>query len=375
MEYWNKSELIHHMSRLGCFDAQNAETSICKKLLDLLIPKNESSKSDNSGRVNDDYSVVNRVAIASYSLAIFLNCALLWIMYKDPLKRFRTPSALLLANLAISDLFGACFSLAIECEFSQNPRYATSVLTTHYLPWLVATTAQSSYYTVMLVSFERYTAIAHPFRYRVLIITKYTVIAMVISWLLAFAISTPLFFGQDIHKITYTGNPIYAIYTFILIATILVLYPLTHSSLRRQRKQVLTMNASNTKLRRNKMKIEKNFANTMFLVCLSLILFTSPYVVVFFFTTTECNSCILNNYFLHIWTYFRIVFAMHFGVNPVIYAWRLPCYRDSLLNLLPVMKNRVGRALRRNHPTQMNTVRRSGASRQNESSIQGETRT
>ncbi len=370
MENWNKTELIHHMNRLGCFDAENMDSPSCKKLFDLLIPKNETLNDyNNLRRVNDDYSVVNRVGIACYSFAIFLNCVLLWMMYKDPLKRFRTPSALLIANLAISDLLGACFSLAIECEIAKNPRYHTSDITTLYLPWLAATTGQCSYYTVILVSFERYAAIAHPFRYRDLVVIKNTLFAIIASWLLAFAISTPSIFVQKLYEITDTGNSIYAMNTFILTAIILVLYPLTHSSLRRQRKQVLSMNASNGKLRQNKLKIEKDFANTMFLVCVSLILFTSPYVVMFFFKTTDCISCILNNYFLTIWMYFRIFFAVHFGVNPVIYALRLPCYRQSLLNLLSV--NQV-RAVRTNQPT---PSARTATSRQNRPSTQTETRT
>ena len=367
MENWNETELIYHMSRLGCFDARNAHTPICKNLTNLLIPENESFSGDLAG-VNDETKVVMRVAIASYCLAIFLNCVLLWMMYKDPLKRFRTPSALLISNLTISDLLGACFSLAIEGE---NLRYTSlkhskfsSDSTTLYLPWLVATTAQSSYYTVILVSFERYFAIAHPFRYRTLVVTKSTLLVVMVSWLLAFAISTPSIFVRELYELTDTGNTIYAINSFILIAIILVLYPLTHASLRRQRKEVLTMNANNKKLRKNKLKIEKNFANTMFLVYFTLLLFTSPYVVTFFFKTTDCNSCLLNNKFLYIWTYFRIFFAVHFGVNPVIYALRLPCYRESLLHMF----KKPRRTARTNQPTPSRT----GAAK---SSTESETQT
>ena len=354
MEKWNKTQLINQMSSLGCFDYKNKDSPICKKLLELLIGKNETIAGVK------DYLVVNPVVKASYSLAIFLNCALLCMMYKDPLKRFRTVSSLLIANLAVSDLLGACFSLVVESEMSsehkQNPRLS-STATSLYLPWLIATTAQSSYYTVILISFERYAAIAHPFRYRDLAVTKSAILVTVISWLLAFVISTPLFFVRSLYKIrSYVGNQMYAINTFILVAIILVLYPLTHSSLRRQRKKVTSMMARNRIVETHKLKVEKNFANTMSLVCFSLILFTSPYIVVFFFLTTDCNSCVVNDYFQSIWMYFRIFFALHFGINPIIYALRLPSYQDSLMILLPKKIRCTGR---RSQPKARTPVERS----------------
>lgn len=374
MQKLNKSDtLIHKMSRLGCFDAEYADSPICKKLLGLLRTKNESFHDHDYAQAMEDYSTLNRVTIISYALSILLNCTLLWMLYKDPLKRLRTPSSLLIGNLGISDLLGACFSLAIETQIFQDAKYKPNSSTTLFLPWLVATTAQSSYYTVVMVSLERYAAISHPFRYRVLVVTRHVLFLMIITWLLAFAISTPLFFTTELRNTTNTGNKIYAIHTFTLIVVILVLYPLTHSSLKSQRKHVLTMNTSNQKLRMKKLKIEKQFANTMFLVWVTLIVFTSPYVVVFFFTTTNCYSCILNNHFLHVWMYFRIFFAIHFGVNPVIYAWRLPCYRKSLLVSLSFTKYRS--ATRKNQGMPSISVKRSGIHRNSGHSIQMDTRT
>ena len=375
MENWNKSQLIRYMSSLGCFQPKGADNSTCNRLLDLLNSKLNETYGDY--RKGNNYSTVNPVVIASYSLAIFLNCVSLWMMYKDPLKRFRTVSSLLIANLAVSDLLGACFSLVVESEIRQNPTQnfnvtlGPSTSTSLYLPWLIATTAQSSYYTVILISFERYAAIAHPFRYRDLVVTKSALLVTVISWLLAFGISTPLFFVHKLYKLrSYIGNQTYAINTFILVAIILVLYPLTHTSLRRQRKKVISMMTSNKTLQAHKLKVEKNFANTMFLVCFSLILFTSPYVVVFFFLTTDCNSCIINNHFLSIWMYFRIFFALHFGINPIIYALRLPCYQDSLLQMLPA---NIRCTRRRNQPKQR-TCNVEGLGRINGLQTQNETR-
>ena len=67
MEDWNKTQLIiNHMSNLGCFDHQNADSTICKRFLELLIQKNETHAEVK------DYLVVNPVVTTIYSLAIFL---------------------------------------------------------------------------------------------------------------------------------------------------------------------------------------------------------------------------------------------------------------------------------------------------------------
>lgn len=331
MEKLSQSELHHEMNGHGCFNATYVDTPICKKLYSQL-------NTSVFHRRNDDYSHVGNFVFASYALAIFLNLALLWLMYKDPLKKFRTPTAVLMANLAVSDLHGAVFGLVIHTEVTQNQ--LTSDVTTLYLPWLVVTMAQCSYYTVIMISIERYIAVAFPIRYRSVVLMKYVIAAIVIFWLLSFVVSTPLYFGQHRHKVFGGENYFFAINTFILVTVILVLYPLTYSSLRNQRKRLLTMNANNSHLRNSKLKVEQSFANTMLLVYASLILFHFPYVVVFVYYVRKCNSCLLDNIFLHIWTYFRIAYTIHYGVNPIIYALRLPSYKHSLMHFSPRKKRR-----------------------------------
>lgn len=259
------------------------------------------------------------------------------LLYKDPLKRFRNASSFLIFSLAIADLSGACLILVID-KFSSE---ISSILAFEILSWLIAATYQCSFITLMFISLDRYLVVTYPLRYRAMARPRRTIaIIIVVVWLVSSSVTCPLFFTPPI-KARISVVEIYSANLFIIIGMILTFYPLTYVSFRRQRRQLVSLNSTNQQLRQEKLKTEKNIANTMFLVSLSLIVFTSPYIVMFVFYVTNCQSCILNKHFQKMWTYYQLFIILRFSINPVIYAWRLPNYRKSFQRLITSTYNAV----------------------------------
>ena len=316
------SELMHRMNLSGCLDSATFNQENCSRILDnLTIGFSQLPKGPITNR-----KVMFGITASFHSLAILLNCTLLLLLYKDPLKRFRNSSSYLILNLAVIDLSGASINL-----FLQISNLGMSF--TKFLLSLVAATTHCSFITLMFVSFDRFLAIAYSLQYRSLVLPKRIIAMILFAWVTSLSLSVLLYFVPQISA-HLAGTGFYAVNIFILTGTILAIYPLTYRKFRSQRRQLFSLNSTNQQLRREKLKTEKNLAKTMFLVSLSLILFTSPYLVMFLFVITGCNSCILNKHVLNFWTFYRCFFALHFGLNPVIYAWRLPSYRKSLRILL-----------------------------------------
>ena len=207
--------------------------------------------------------------------------------YKDPMKRFRNSSSFLILNFVIADISGASIRL-IQTVF--KPKDQMIIMITF---WLLSAALLCSFVTAMFISFDRYVAVAFPFKYRATDRTKRTIVINTTVCFFSLSLCSFLFFNPSI--LNYLApSVVYPVNIFILFAVILVFYTSTHRKFRQQRKQLFTLNTTIQQLRQQKLKTEKNLANTMLLVSFILILFTTPYMLMFFFIQTNCLSCIIN---------------------------------------------------------------------------------
>ena len=308
----------------GCLDNATYNEEICSKILKNAL---NTTRQNFEQHTSTKFEILKGVSISFCSLSILLNITLIMLHYKDPLKRFRSSSSFLILNLAIADFCGASLRLLDIVYKSKNQ------MTIKIIHWLIEAPLQCSFITAMFVSLDRHVAIAFPFKYRAMDRPKRMIIVNTGVWLFSLSLCAILYFVPSISN-SFAPNMVYPVNIFILCAIILVFYTSTHRTFRRQRKQLFTLNSTNQQLCQQKLKTEKNLANTMLLVSFSLILFTTPYMLLYFFTQTKCFSCILNNYFQEFWSYWPSLFTFVYITNPIIYAWKIPNYRKSLKKLL-----------------------------------------
>lgn len=306
----------------GCLDNATYNEEVCSAIMRDALNDTILRKS-----LPITFKILKGFSISFYSLSILLNITLLLLLYKDPLKRFRNSSSFLILNLVVADLSGASISL-LHKVYDPKDELAVNILL-----WFVAATLQCSFCTMMFVSFDRYVAIAFPFRYRVWENPKRTILINIAVWILSLSLSSLLIFIPSVSS-QFAPTKAYAANIFILFGIIVVFYTITHRSFRRQQKHLFSMKSINQQLRQQKLRIEKNLANTMLLVSFSLQFFTSPYLVLFLFQEANCLSCIMNAYFQSFWSYWPSLFALYYATNPIIYAWKLQSYRKSLKQLL-----------------------------------------
>ena len=316
---------MHQWNVSGCLDNATDNEEICSKILRRYL--NNTLPLTFGQQSSTKFQILKGVSISLCSLSILLKFTLMSLHYKDPMKRFRNSSSFLILNFVIADISGASLRLL------QNVYKPKDQMIIKITLWLLSAALLCSFGTAMFVAFDRYVAIAFPFQYRAMDRTKRTIVVNTTVWLFSLSLCSILFFIPSIFN-SLAPSVVYPVNIFILFAVILVFYSSTHRRFRQQRKQLFNLNTTNQQLRQQKLKTEKNLANTMLLVSFSLILFTTPYMLMFFFIQTNCLSCIMNTHFLEFWLYWPFLFPILYVTNPIIYAWKIPVYRKSLKQLL-----------------------------------------
>ena len=256
-----------------------------------------------------------------YFLSAIANLLLLHVIYRDPLKRFRNPPSYFIASFTIADLVsiisGICDSI-----FLLNPQLIADCFS--------AIGIQSSFLTIMLFAFDRYAANAHPYKYENFM-TKKNVLVILIFFPWCFSIiALPVIYYAPIYGYRETVTKLFAGNIIILTAISLIVHPLTYWTFRRNIKGLSSSRYRNIQIQKENLKIAKVLFTTALVVSISLITFMSPYIVVFSFILADCNKCLLSHAFQSFWQYYPLLTAIRLMTNSLVYAWRLPLYRESL---------------------------------------------
>ena len=261
------------------------------------------------------------------------NCLLLFVMYKDPLKRLRNSTSYFIINLTFADLLSTTSGIT-ETVIQLNPQdpKASDIQEDQKLAACIyGIGIQCSLLMIMIFSLDRYIAIAHAYAYRNIVGKKYIVVSVIfLPWCFAI-ITLPVMyfasFNNDVHELLtrmLAGN-------FIALSCItLTVHPYTHWVFVRRIKDLRNSSSNHKQLLEENLKVAKVLATTVLVVSICLIIFILPYFVSFCFYVARCDKCFLSNTFLSFWPYYPLLSSIRVTINSVVYAWRLPLYRKSL---------------------------------------------
>lgn len=267
-----------------------------------------------------------------YVLAILLNFFLLYVIWRDPVKRFRNAPSYTIANLALADMVAAIGGLGACVDiFATLRSYAVHKV------WACISTAgqQSSFLIISILAFDRYLAISHPYRYRKIFCQNHwSTILNISAWIIAWVISPTVHLLKiPLDKYSLVLYHMYVTNLSILALVTLTLYPLNYWSFLKAQKR----HASPQRFRVKSMedlRLAQQLNLTWMIVASFLLVAMVPYVYMLIISIQNCYSCMLNPIFVKFWAYYQVAFPATLCVNPLIYAWRLPLYRKALRALL-----------------------------------------
>lgn len=269
----------------------------------------------------------NIVKIILYSNAILLNTWLLFVLWRDPIKRFRNSPSFIIANLALADIVAAIGGLGTTatifiCKVGCVDR--------HILFSCIQTVGrQSSFLFIALLALDRFFAISHPYRYGTIFGSKICRgLLCCFGWATG-SILSPLAYYVELNGEKGQQLVLYQLYVVditVLAVITAILYPLNYYNYWRK-KRYLRVAVHPVQIMED-LRMAHNLNVVSMIVATVLFIFMAPYAVMLVYTL-DCIPCLINENFQKFWTNYQAAVAVVLFINPIIYAWRLPLYRKS----------------------------------------------
>ena len=262
---------------------------------------------------------------------IVTNSLVLYAMHNDPLRCFRTPTAIFIFNLAVSDLLNNCMcftELLLSLKFGGMfgiPNPIGKILSFIYECGFFST-----FPSVFSMAVERYLAVCRPLWHNVHVTRRFCYHWIVVIWLVIFSYT-----GAVIVSTYFNAKLIYYIvqscFSALLFGGTTVVYIFAIRSIRRKRKTI--DNITSEVVRQTikvRLKNQNNFLNTILIVTLFVIVGLFPSVIYTFTMQTAPEYSIAMELLFGTFDIFNL---LNYAVNPFLYFWRLQKYRKAFLVL------------------------------------------
>ena len=261
-------------------------------------------------------------------LVVVLNGTLLIAMVRYRSTIFTSKGAYLVANVAMADLLTGLNSSpwCLRYTFQYSECLAKAIFSIMY------TSSISSFFTIFIMSLERYIAIMFPFKAQVWLSKARTIKSCVAVWFIAALLSALMFVFGDIVLFC-----LGIIYEITIVVTIFFYYKIA-IKLRQRRTFLTSMQQPSARGTRANRDLQRDYQLMTAVVAITFIFIITalPYVAagnIFFvrrlFTTDNYDAK------LQLFIQFYLpVQLINLALNPIVYAWRLPNYRLALLRTL-----------------------------------------
>lgn len=278
-------------------------------------------------------NLIATIAINSFSFPftiIFNFLLIVGILLRRKLRRQKCMS--IITYLAFTDL---TVGVALQPIFLAKQVCQLSGFCTQFcaldaaFAYLNVVCCASSILHLVLIAWERYIAVKHALRYKVIVTNKKIILGTIIAWFIALVFGIRVFLGEAlfIYRMVILSPLITFSLSIVYCYTIILLESMRH----RRQIQANIPQELITELERNK---EFRGAKTATLVFCCLILCYGPIVIIFIIYSVgkKTKSPDSNLFCITCWA--QILVMLNSLCNPLIYGWRLKKIRTSIKRFL-----------------------------------------
>ena len=272
-------------------------------------------------------------------LAVIGNFLLCVTIYKDPYRRLRSTATYLVVNLAVADLLTgliteplyAAFEISNFMDKEVNILYVIGESTAYVF-------VNASILSILTLSLDRYVAVQYPLSHGQKMDRNRIVTIIVLLWTYSLLFSLLRFMG--VPKDVFYWLDLHVNYT--LFGGILIgLYVSIYCTIKRQLAQSLHTQGYNSETRRQpihneietKIKSERKMTRTVFLLLLVAIACMLP-LYIMLHVELLCESCMEIPLVATVSKLSEPILFLNSGLNPFLYAWTIPKYRQALKQTL-----------------------------------------
>ena len=318
----------------------------------LVLPTNESL-------LVKDCNFFLSLAVVGFALAAVTtlgNCALLLTIFRDTRRLLQTPPSLLIANLCVSDLLVGLISgnlVAVKDVYRFQhlpvPRELDPIIRL-----VLGLSLFVSSGTIIALSCDRFVAVMHPLKYRSTITRTRVKICIALIWVVAVTVcflpltSVP----ENIFKIVYA-------HTHASLPALLLtfMYVKVFRALGERKRELKGAGITSAMRSKKVLDRERNMVVTILLV-LALFYVTVLPEFIALHLMEFCEPCKQSLPFLKLEIVFSRFLFLNSALNPFVYSWRLPKYRQAFKSCFAKLRFQFWRALPRSTVAQPNGSKR-----------------
>ncbi|XP_078359720.1 adrenocorticotropic hormone receptor-like [Oculina patagonica] len=267
------------------------------------------------------------LSILMSPIIVFGNVLVLLAVWKDPLKKLRSsPSNFILTSMAIADLlvglavcpitayWGWVIYREDKSPFDLSVIFAINVFSVNV-----------SFGHMFLLTVDRVFAVVTPLHYRVIVTNKRVLVANCICWMYFVAFGCAFLMLRDYFAIM---GAVYNVQLLFILFSMLIMYIVIMFRFHRYSKKRVK-DPQSSKHRRIILQRERNLFKAITVVISAFLICYMPWFIVQVLIYI-CRPCHPNLSLLMI--SFRFSGSLTYansGLNPMLYAWRLPKYKET----------------------------------------------
>ena len=268
------------------------------------------------------------LSIVMAPIIVLGNLLVLLAVWKDPLKKLRSsPSNFILVSMALADLSVGLVVCPITAYWGWVIfDKGTSPFDLSVIFAINVFSVNVSFGHMFLLTVDRLFAVVKPLQYRVIITNKRAVIASCVCWIYFLAFGCSFLMLRDYFAIM---GAVYNVQLLSILVSMLIMYTVITIRLRRysktrMNKPIHSPNSLLVILQREK----RLFKAITIVICAFLICYMPWFIVQLLIYL--CKPCHPHLALLMIFFGFSgsLTYA-NSGLNPVLYSWRLPRYRET----------------------------------------------
>ena len=280
------------------------------------------------------------LAVVGFSLSAVTtlgNGVLLMTIFKDSRRLLQTPPSLLLANLCVSDLLVGLIvgNLVAVKDVYRYQNYDVPEHLDPVIQLVLGLTLFVSSGTIVAMSFDRYVAVVRPFRYRSTATKKKIRIFIASLWVVSIILCVfPVTnVPKDTLKIVYA-------HTHASLPTIVltVMYIKVFRALAKRKRELKSVGIGPEAYSKQVLERQRRMVVTILIILVMFYMTVLPefialHVIHFF------PACKQSLAFKKLEIVLSRFLFLNSAVNPFIYAWRVPKYRQALDECFAALRN------------------------------------
>lgn len=255
---------------------------------------------------------------------------------------FRTPSTFLIANLGVSDLLVGLlvgYPVAVRDIYRYKQQEITDMVRV-LIEVFEGLTMFISGCTIIALSADRYIAVSDPMGYRSRVTKKRVKIFVLLVWISAVLLCSLPLTGLDkkVYTIIYLHTHA-TIPTFLLTAVCIKMF----RAWTRHRREMETLQNSPIN-RRREMQRQRKMAQSVYII-LSLFYLTllPAYITIHLLQLYHGSDFNIRSIFRQADFISTRFLFLNSAIDPYVYAWRIPKYRQGFMKIMSFMKHRTNK--------------------------------